>query len=451
MSSMGGGVVARLRAIMGLDTKEFEAGIKNAKGGMKDFQKGLSEVAAQLGVAFSVGALVAYGKEYMDWAGRVSHAAVNVGILTNEMLALNGAAVKEGIELEDLTRMMAKIEESVFGAANGTSKLSDIYGQLGFSIDDLVKMSPEERFLKLSKAAMESANATGALAQLFGQKLGPKANNALREILEGLDKVDESTGNMIDKVDAAGDAWAGYMDSFKSNFLTPAIAGISTFMERYTDAIAVIATTRKWEEGVGVLDIFPRWMEMGKNRDATESKVLESRKADLARQKKDLQTALENTKKEEQAKEVGKAIEKAESDDQKEKDRVAREKEQREEKIFSDWWSRNQKEKADWAAKQVKNAQDRLAIERQIAEQGDRHAERLISIQESAQGRGVNPDSMARMGGFAGGERAGLAALDRQINVQIETARAVRENSQAIKELTAQLPGLTGNKTGVPD
>ena len=433
MSSMGGGVVARLRTIMGLDTKEFEAGIKNAKGGAKDFQKGLSEIASTLGVAFSFAAVVAFGKSFMDWAGKISDAAGNVGILTSEMASLNAVFAKQGLGTDELQKMFAKLEGDVFAAATGSKKLDDIYGKLGFTIQDLVKLEPAELFREATKRALESASPTAALAELYGAKIGPKARLALEEVVKGYDRVSEAQGRVMDEIDNAGDRWAGWMNSFKQSVVTPVIGFYQEWIELASDAWAAALTTGSGKKWYDVGDKVDRFRGMGSDRQAQAAKLAAEQKARSEKERQELQKLADETA----AREA--------------KEKSQKEQTQRDEKTFEDWWKRNQKEKADWAAKQVKNAQDRLAIERQIAEQGNRHAERLVSIQESAQGRGVNPDSMARMGGFAGGERAGLAALDRQINVQIETARAVRENSQAIKELTAQLPSITGSKTGVPD
>ena len=135
---IGGGVIARLRAIASLDTTEYAAGVRDATNMTKGFRNALKEVASAMGIAFSVGAVVAYGKAFVEWAGDISSAAENVGILTAQMAGLNAVFAKHGLGSDDLMKMFSKIETDVYAAATGVAKLDDIYKKLGFTLADLV-------------------------------------------------------------------------------------------------------------------------------------------------------------------------------------------------------------------------------------------------------------------------------------------------------------------------
>jgi hypothetical protein len=67
-------------------------------------------------------------------------------------------------------------------------------------------------------------------------------------------------------------------------------------------------------------------------------------------------------------------------------------------------------------------------------------AERLSSIR----GVGISPDSMARVGGMLGGERPGLAAMDKQAKIaeaQLEIDKKIHELVEAMNERLAEATG----------
>ncbi|HAX91573.1 MAG TPA: hypothetical protein DCY07_05105 [Rhodospirillaceae bacterium] len=427
--SIGGGVVARLRAVMGLDTQEFEAGIAKSKGGAKSLQATLKDVAGIMGVAFSVGAVVSYGKAFMDWAGKISDAAGNVGILTSEMAALNAVFAKQGLGTDELQKMFSKIETDVFGAATGGKELDDVYTRLGLTIGELVKMSPDERFRAVAKAALESANATGALAEVFGAKVGPKARLALEDMAAGYDKVDEAIGRTIDSLDNAGDRWAGYMNNAKMA-LIPVIGWLDKVYEKVTDAVAVQASNAgKVRNPVAM---FKQWRAMGSAREESEAgksadaaTIRAKEKADLVAAAAEASAAAEAKKRGEQEKTV---------------------------KVFGEkWLSDKDKEFAAFVKREDDKRKKREDTARRVNDLEQRLAERLVSIQENTRGRGVNPDSLAGIGGFLGNERAGMAERDRVIQVQIDSAKAVKENTEAIRELKAAVDSANPNSTGAGD
>jgi hypothetical protein len=423
--SFGGGVVARLRAVMGLDTKEFEAGIDKSGRKAKDFQGVIQGVGSALGVAFSVGGVIALGKTMMDWAGKISDAAGNVGILTETMAAQNAVFAENGLGVDELSKMYAKMETDVFSAATGGKKLDSIYERLGFTLQDLAAMSPDERLIAVAKAALESANATGALAEVFGSKLGPKARLALEGIVAGYADVSAATGKAIDDIDAAGDRIAGFYEKAKQ-------LGTSYFawwIGQWGLANDVIASVLSGGNPV------KNFKEFRGERARRESRPGEQRRAVMEKERQDLMNAAAKTATEQASTQAA-----AERDAQFKEGTKSWE---AWEKANDDVW---RKKVAVWDRQKA----ERARIRDQIADQEKRHEERLISIRENTRGQGVNPDNMARVGLFAGGERAGLAALDRQVNVQIESAKAVRENTVAVKELKDQL-ALVGKTGGSAD
>jgi hypothetical protein len=97
------------------------------------------------------------------------------------------------------------------------------------------------------------------------------------------------------------------------------------------------------------------------------------------------------------------------------------------------------------ALKELRTKAETEAIN-SIAEQLDKNASRLNAL-NAVQGRGVETDSMARVGGFLGGERPGLAVADKQLQVAKETLTIQKENKVLLEQIanaTARANGGTG-------
>lgn len=418
---IGGGVIARLRAVMGLDTKEFETGIRDSKAAAKTFQASIKDIAGALGIAFSVGAVVQFGKSFMEWAGKISDAAGNVGILTSEMASLNAVFAKQGLGVEDLSKMFAKIEGDVFAAASGTKELDKIYGKLGFTLESLAGMSPDERFRALAKAAVESANATGALAELFGTKLGPKARLAIEDIVDGYDKMDDATGRAMDKVDEFGDKVAGLKEKIKQG-----LAGtyVSWWIAQFGRTIDLISSL-KVGDPFGTVSGYREKQAAGKEEE-------QGRLADAIRLRaKERQDLIDLARKT--------ADEKAEIEVKKQGEAAL--------KAYEKWKEGEDKKAAEQRRRWAEQRRLFVEFEKDKAELAARFEERKQSIFENTRGVGVSPDAMARIGGFAGNERAGLAQLDRQIQVQRETTKALQDLTTATAELKTAYETASG-KTG---
>jgi hypothetical protein len=98
------------------------------------------------------------------------------------------------------------------------------------------------------------------------------------------------------------------------------------------------------------------------------------------------------------------------------------------------------------ALKELRTKAETAAIN-SIADQLDKNASRLNAL-NAVQGRGAEADSMARVGGFLGGERPGLAVADKQLQVAKETLTIQKENKVLLEQIanaTARANGGTGD------
>jgi len=214
------GAVAKLKAVVGLDPKAYKAGAKQVGASNKKMKDGFKGIAASLGLAFSVGAVIAAGKALMDYATNVSIAARNVGILTSEMIALNKVALQNNLGVGEMTRLLSKLQSELFRAAEGEEMSREKFERLGLSIKDLAALDPASMLREVAIAAMESELPLQTLTELFGERLGPGAVTALKAIAEnGLPAVDESLGVTADNVEALSSKWGLMLDDAKTGVL----------------------------------------------------------------------------------------------------------------------------------------------------------------------------------------------------------------------------------------
>jgi len=59
---------AQLKALLGIDTTQYKAGMRDSEGATKGFQRSLASVGRALGLAFSVGAIISFARSFMSWA-----------------------------------------------------------------------------------------------------------------------------------------------------------------------------------------------------------------------------------------------------------------------------------------------------------------------------------------------------------------------------------------------
>jgi hypothetical protein len=89
--------------------------------------------------------------------------------------------------------------------------------------------------------------------------------------------------------------------------------------------------------------------------------------------------------------------------------------------------------------------QDKQQAERDRQQSAiERLQDRLQAEQTRTQGVGVAADALARVGGFMGGERAGLAIEDKSLRVAENTRDLIAEIKQLVKDMETHDAGRTG-------
>jgi len=174
---MANAVVGALRVNLGLDSAQFQDGLKKAEGGLSKFSTavkvGLAAAAAAVATAGSAMALAIKG--VLDEADTMSKAAQSLGVPIEELSRLKHAADMSGVSFEGLSTSLRRLGQSMTEAlAKPTGEAALIFQGLQIALtnaDGSARTSSEvmsdlaDRFSRMEDGAAKTALAV----QLFGR------------------------------------------------------------------------------------------------------------------------------------------------------------------------------------------------------------------------------------------------------------------------------------------
>jgi hypothetical protein len=174
----------------------FRQGLQSAQQQAESFQQRMvsmaKSVAASLGAIFSGQQILSF-MEKMDAIGKASD---RLGIAAESLQELQFAAQLSGVSAEQLTQslmharnILTMIQEDI--ARGKENKLRVLLEEIGLSVDELVKLKPDEMLKRLADAAQAAGNKEITLtiaAQLLG---APELANLLNTGREGIERLAE--------------------------------------------------------------------------------------------------------------------------------------------------------------------------------------------------------------------------------------------------------------------
>jgi lambda family phage tail tape measure protein len=204
-------IIARLGAVLGLDTKEFVKGVDAAQQKSKEFKKQLKET--QQTIDGMKTAFAAAGAAFVAFAAAAVHAADQVVDLADanettigKVLELKYALVTSGGDVAKLGQFYASFTKAIDGAAQGSDNLRDSFAAVGVSIRDIGSLSQDELQNKTLRglAKIDDQVRRNSLAfELFGKA----AKNVNFQAMA--DNVDDAAGayeKQAEAIRAAADA-----------------------------------------------------------------------------------------------------------------------------------------------------------------------------------------------------------------------------------------------------
>jgi lambda family phage tail tape measure protein len=204
-------IIARLGAVLGLDTKEFVKGVDAAQQKSKEFKKQLKET--QQTIEGMKTAFAAASAAFVAFAAAAVHAADQVVDLADanettigKVLELKYALVTSGGDISKLGQFYSSFTKAIDGAAQGSDGLRDSFAAVGVSIKDIARLSQDELQNKTLRglAQIDDQVRRNSLAfELFGKA----AKNVNFQAMAG--NVDQAAGaydKQAKAIQAAADA-----------------------------------------------------------------------------------------------------------------------------------------------------------------------------------------------------------------------------------------------------
>ena len=168
---------------------------------------GLSKMGAALGIGFSVGAVINFGKSVFDAASQIHDLSEQLGISSEAVQGFKFAAEQSGSSLDAVASAITKMNQHL--SAGDDSTVAALKAA-GLSFQNIRNLSPEDAFLAIADAIQkvpDPMKQSELAITLFGKsaaELLPAIKEGFRGVSDGASKMSEET---IKSLEAAQDAW----------------------------------------------------------------------------------------------------------------------------------------------------------------------------------------------------------------------------------------------------
>lgn len=237
---MAQAVIGALRVNLGIDSAQFNAGLKNAQNRLDGFDRALKSGAIAVGAlgvaAASAGAAVslALTKASLETIDAQSKLAARVGGSVSAIQTLDHAAGLAGVSQEQLAKAVEKLNERLGEAARkGSGPAAEALERLGLAAEKLSAMDADERLAALADRMAELGYTTQQQADTLRQ-FGIR--NA--EIINLLQGGGEAIRSARTEIEALGIAVSD-VDAKTIERANDAMSKIGTAMEGIGNQIAV--------------------------------------------------------------------------------------------------------------------------------------------------------------------------------------------------------------------
>jgi lambda family phage tail tape measure protein len=160
--------IARLGVVLGINTADFQAGIKSAMQSLEKLEKalprmGLAAAAAGAGLAL----LVKKGINELDKLDEVSQ---KIGVTVESLSSLGKVAKIEGMSIDDLAGSLVKLTRTISEANSGSEAAAETFKSMG--LDPSTFKNSEDALLQISdkfSQYRDGLNKTALAVELFGK------------------------------------------------------------------------------------------------------------------------------------------------------------------------------------------------------------------------------------------------------------------------------------------
>jgi hypothetical protein len=167
---------------LGIDSTQFEMGIKRAQGLGERFGTTFKgAVASKLGAALSVAAIAAFTKNVIESADKIQDLSEQLNLSTDQIQRLQILAGETGVTFDKFGSVLAKFEQVRLKATSGDEDAIKTLKALGFTTEQLydIQLTTIDGAVKAAEAHKNSgktAETTAAMIEIYGLKLKTAAS-----------------------------------------------------------------------------------------------------------------------------------------------------------------------------------------------------------------------------------------------------------------------------------
>jgi hypothetical protein len=231
--------------VRAIGTEAFGKSAKETAEALNQMEPSAKRLGAYLSDLFKIGAIAAWAKETVRAAQALTDLSDRTGIARGELQALEHAANATDTPIDVLTgafERLAKVQGDLrAGIGRGEGNL-DAFKELGFSMRDLERLSPQQLFAAIADKAKQGALTTSEMSagvRLLGEgfrDIIPAAKDGLGDLVKEFGsswkEIDEGTIDVLDRMGSAFDAfWANVKagaKKFSADLLSSVSVGATT-------------------------------------------------------------------------------------------------------------------------------------------------------------------------------------------------------------------------------
>lgn len=224
-----GATIGELNIKLNIELERLDAQIRQANGKVASMSKtwgndiskaarGINSTLATIGVGASLSGLVAFGKECIALGGRITDLSSQANLSVTAFQNMELAAMDNGTTGEEVAAVFAKLGNAIQDAVEDPAgKAAKAFDKLRLGASALKTMEGQQAYELLGRSianASDKQEAYNALADILGQKIGPKQLQLLQAMAEqGYDKIAEAqkkailTPEQVKQLADAEDAW----------------------------------------------------------------------------------------------------------------------------------------------------------------------------------------------------------------------------------------------------
>lgn len=205
--------VGELNIKLNIELERLDAQIRQANGKIAGMSKtwggdiskaarSINSTLATIGVGASLSGLVAFGKECIALGGRITDLSSQANLSVTAFQNMELAAMDNGTTGEEVAAVFAKLGNAIQDAVEDpASKAAKAFDKLRLGASALKTMEGQQAYELLGRSianASDKQEAYNALADILGQKIGPKQLQLLQAMAEqGYDKIAEGYKKMV--------------------------------------------------------------------------------------------------------------------------------------------------------------------------------------------------------------------------------------------------------------